>query len=82
MLVKFHFRFHFELFLTRHSPWLVLRKFLTCVLGQISPAAFKKANLVSMSRATTENDKNVSINFVTATFENDIGSEGVSGEKI
>ena len=34
-----------------------------------------------MSRATTENDKNVSTNFVATTFENDIGSEEVSGEK-
>ena len=68
--------------MTRYFLWLVLRKFLTCPLGQISPAGFKKANLVSMSRATTENDKYVSPNFVAATFENDIESEEVSGERV
>ena len=68
--------------MTGYFLWLVLRKFLTCAVGQISPAGFEKANLVSMSRATTENDKYVSPNFVAATFENDIESEEVSGEKV
>ena len=35
-----------------------------------------------MSRATTENDKNVSTKIVAATFENEIGSEEVSAERV
>ena len=35
-----------------------------------------------MSRATTENGKNISTNFVAAMFENDIGPEKVSREKV
>ena len=35
-----------------------------------------------MSKAMTENDKNISTKIVTATFENEIGSEEVSGEKV
>ena len=42
----------------------------------------QKANLVLMSMATTENDKNVSTEVVAATFENEIRSEEVSGEKV
>ena len=56
--------------------------FLTGVPGKISIADFKKANLVLMGRATTKNDKNISTNIVAATFENDNGSEEVSGEKV
>ena len=44
-------------------------------------SGFKKTNLVSMSKETTENDKNVSTKIVAAMFENEIGSEEVSGEK-
>ena len=43
---------------------------------------FKKANLVSISKATTENNKNVRTKIVAATFENKIESEEVSGEKV
>ena len=43
---------------------------------------FKKANLVSMSKATTKNNKNVRTKIVAATFENEIESEEVSGEKV
>ena len=43
---------------------------------------FKKANLVSMRKTITENDKNVSTDIVAATFENEIGSEEVSGERV
>ena len=78
----FIFVFCFGLFLTRYFLWLILRELLTWVVGQISPAGFKKANLVSMRRATTENDKNVSTNFIAAMFENDIESGEVSGERI
>ena len=46
------------------------------------PSGFKKANLVSMSKATTKNDKKVSTEIVVATFENESGSEEVSGEKV
>ena len=41
----------------------------------------KKANLVSMSKATTENDTNVSINIVAATFENEFDFKEVLGEE-
>lgn len=51
------------------------------MLGQIS-FGFKKVNLVSMTRAATENDKNVSTKIVAASFENDFGSAEVSGENV
>ena len=35
-----------------------------------------------MSKATTENDRNISTKKVAATFENEIGSEEVSGERV
>ena len=35
-----------------------------------------------MSKATTENDKNVSTKIVAANFENEIGSEEVSTERV
>ena len=35
-----------------------------------------------MSKATTKNDRNLSTKTVAATFENEIGSEEVSGERI
>ena len=35
-----------------------------------------------MSKATTENDKNVSTKIVAATFENENGSEEVSAERV
>ena len=34
-----------------------------------------------MSKTTTENDKNLSTKIVAATFENEVGSEEVSGER-
>ena len=49
--------------------------------GQTS-SVFRKTNLVSMSKATTENDRNISTKVVAATFENEIGSEEVSGERV
>ena len=45
-------------------------------------SGFKKTNLVSMSKATTVNDKNVSTKIVVATFQNEIGSKEVSGEQV
>lgn len=51
--------------------------FLCCV-----SSGFKKANFVSMSKAATENDKNVSTNTIAATFENNLGPEEVSGERV
>ena len=51
------------------------------MLGEIS-FGFKKVNLVSMTRAATENDKNVSTKIVAASFENDFGSAEVSGENV
>ena len=50
-------------------------------LGKIS-SGFKKANLVSMTRAATINERNVSREVVAATFENKVGSAEVSGEKV
>ena len=50
-------------------------------LGQMSPG-FKKANLVSIRKATTESDKNVSTEIVAATFEKEIESEENSGEGV
>ena len=47
-----------------------------------SSRVFKRANLVSMSKATTENNRNVSTKIVAATLENEIGSEEFSGEKV
>ena len=35
-----------------------------------------------MSKATTENDRNISTKVVAATFENEIGFEEVSGERV
>ena len=43
---------------------------------------FTKANLVSMRKTITENQKNVSTDIIAATFENEIGSEVVSGERV
>ena len=68
------FLFFLALFLTIFSgslfvPWLKKLIFL----GEIS-AGFKKENLVSMTRAATENDKNVTTKIIVATFENDFGS--------
>ena len=47
-----------------------------------SSSVFKRANFVSITKATTDNDRNVSTKIVAATFENEIGSEEVSGEKV
>ena len=41
-------------------------------LGEIS-SGFKKTNLVSMTRAATENNRNVSSKTVATTFENILG---------
>ena len=35
-----------------------------------------------MRKETTENDKNVNTEIVAATFENEIGSEEISGERV
>ena len=35
-----------------------------------------------MTKAPTENDRNVTTKIVAATFENDLGSVEVSGEKV
>lgn len=59
----------------------MLRLFVFFFLDVGSPA-FKKANLISMSKAMTENDKNISTKIVASNFENEIGSEEVSGEKV
>ena len=45
-------------------------------------SVFKKANLVSMSKATTENDRNISTKIVAATFENKIDPEEVCHERV
>ena len=43
-----------------------------------SSSVFKRANFVSITKATADNDRNVSTKIVAATFENEIGSEEVS----
>ena len=50
-------------------------------LEKVSPS-FTKASLVSMRKTITENHKNVSTDIIAATFENEIGSEVVSGERV
>ena len=50
------------------------------VLGKIYPSFKIEAKLVSMTRAATENEKNVNTEIVVRTFENDFGSGVVSGE--
>ena len=42
----------------------------------------RKANLVSISKTTTENDRNVRTKIAAATFGNEISSEKVSGEGV
>ena len=51
-----------------------LEKCLNVFLGS---SGFRKANLVSMTKATTDNDKNISTKIVSATFQNELGSEEV-----
>ena len=58
------FELFFGLFL-RPKP---NKLFLGCV-----SFGFKKANIVSMIKATTENGKNVSTKIVAAIFENNLG---------
>ena len=43
---------------------------------------FKSANLVSMTKSAIENDRNLTKKIVAASFENDIGSADVLGEKV
>ena len=50
-------------------------------LGELS-SVFKRASYVSMSKATTENDSNVSTKIVAATFEKEIGFEEIAGERV
>ena len=47
-----------------------------------SSSVFKRANLVSMAKTTTDNDRNVSTKIATGTFENEIGSEELSAERL
>ena len=53
----------------------------TFFAGQTS-SVFKKANLASMSKATTKSDRDISTKIVAATFENETESEEVSAEKV
>ena len=43
---------------------------------------FKKVNLVFMTKATKDNDKSISTNIVAVTFDNELGSEKVSEERV
>lgn len=45
-------------------------------------SVFKTATLVSISKATTENDRNVSKKIEAANSEDEIGSKGVAGERV
>ena len=42
---------------------------------------FKKANLMSLSKASVKNNRNVSTNFFAVTIENENEAVKVSGEK-
>ena len=44
--------------------------------------SFEKANLMSLSKASIENNRNVNTNFFAATIENENETVEVSGEKI
>ena len=48
----------------------------------LGSSGFKKANILSMTKATTKNDKNVSTKIVAVTFKNEFGSEEISGKKV
>ena len=74
------FVFFLVLSLTIFSGSLFVSWLKKLFLGKISPG-FKRANLVSMTKAATKNDKNVSTKIAAATFENDFAS-AVSGEKV
>ena len=79
---KLFFDCFFSLFFDQILAWFWVKvwdKTFFCV-GQPS-CVLKKANLVSMSKATTENDINVSINIVAATFENEFDFKEVLGEE-
>ena len=54
----------------------------TFFLAGQTPSVFKKANLVSMRKTTTEKNRNISTKIVAATFDNEIGSEEFPGEKV
>ena len=56
-----------------------LKNRLNIFLGS---SGFKKAILVSMTNATTDNDKNISSKIVASTFQNEVGSEEVSRESL
>ena len=51
-------------------------------IGSSSQNNFKSTNLVSQTRSAKESDGNLTIKIVAASFENDIGSTDVSGEKV
>lgn len=59
----------------------VAKKILIFFSGEIS-SGFKKVNLVLMTKAAAENHKNIRTKTVAPTFENDLGSKKVSGEKV
>ena len=63
--------------------WLFLGKILgkTFFFARQTSSVFKKANLVSMSKATIKNDRNICTKIVAVTFENEIGCEEVPNER-
>ena len=75
----FFFFLVFTLTISSESLFVLWLKKLFLV--KIFPG-FKKANRISMARAATENDKDVSTKIVAATFENNFGSAKVTGEKV
>ena len=51
-------------------------------IGSSSQNNLKSANIVSLTRSANESDGNLTIKIVAASFENDIGSTEVLGEKV
>ena len=56
-----------------------LKKRLDVFLGSFG---FKKVNRVSMTKATKDNDKSISTKIVAVTFDNELGSDEVSEERV
>ena len=55
--------------------------FVCLFVMAVSAVNFKKANLMSLSKALVKNNCNVSTNFSAATIENENEAVKVSGEK-
>ena len=50
--------------------------------ASLGSCGFKKANLVSMTKATTDSNKNISTKIVAAVFDYELSSEEVYEERV